>query len=189
MYNGYPMEEVTDEGAGKNGILNYKNGIITRGALMDIARLKAWIVWNPAQPSTRRIWTPGKGKPTSRLDRAAWFSSERAVGHAGTPRDPGVSGKPAWRDCTPPARVGLRRAMSRYWAATERRRSSGVDGVPQPIHELVIVSMGMPIFDNCDLELIGREANRRQRSEFLVTAAPAAVPKATASVLNPIATF
>jgi hypothetical protein len=40
MYNGYPMEEVTDEGAGKNGILNYKNGIITRGALMDIARLK-----------------------------------------------------------------------------------------------------------------------------------------------------
>jgi hypothetical protein len=37
MYNGYPMEEVTDEGAGKNGILNYKNGIITRGALMDIA--------------------------------------------------------------------------------------------------------------------------------------------------------
>jgi hypothetical protein len=79
--------------------------------------------------------------------------------------------------------------MSRYWAATERRRSSGVDGVPQPIHELVIVSMGMPIFDNCDLELIGREANRRQRSEFLVTAAPAAVPKATASVLNPIATF
>jgi hypothetical protein len=79
--------------------------------------------------------------------------------------------------------------MSRYWAATERRRSSGVDGVPQPIHELVIVSMGMPIFDNCDLESIGREANRRQRSEFLVTAAPAAVPKATASVLNPIATF
>lgn len=53
----------------------------------------------------------------------------------------------------------------------------------------MIVSMGMPVFDNCDLELIGREANRRQRSEFLVTAAPAAVPKATASVLNPIATF
>jgi hypothetical protein len=31
---------VTDESAGKNGILNYKNGIITRGVLMDIARLK-----------------------------------------------------------------------------------------------------------------------------------------------------
>ena len=66
---------------------------------------------------------------------------------------------------------------------------SGVDGVPQPIHELVIVSMCMPIFDNCDLELIGREANRRQRWEFLVTAAPAEVPKSTGSVLNPIATF
>ena len=161
MYNGYPMEEVTDEGAGKNGILNYKNGIITRGALMDIARLKGVDYLEPGTAIYPED-LPGKGKPTSRLDRAAWFSSERAVGRAGTPRDPGVSGKPAWRDCTPPARVGLRRAMSRYWAATERRRSSGVDGVPQPIHELVIVSMGMPIFDNCDLELIGREANRRQ---------------------------
>jgi hypothetical protein len=40
MCNGYPVEEVTDEGAGKNGILNYKNGIITRGVLADIARLK-----------------------------------------------------------------------------------------------------------------------------------------------------
>jgi hypothetical protein len=66
---------------------------------------------------------------------------------------------------------------------------SGVDGVPQQIHELAIVSMGVPIFDNCDLELIDREANRRQRREFLVTAASAAVPKATGSVLNPIATF
>jgi len=51
------------------------------------------------------------------------------------------------------------------------------------------VAMGMPIFDNLDLELIGREADRRKRWEFLVTAAPAAVPGATGSVLNPIATF
>jgi len=49
--------------------------------------------------------------------------------------------------------------------------------------------MGMPIFDNCDLELIGKEAEKRQRWEFLVTATAAAVPGATGSVLNPIATF
>ena len=56
---------------------------------------------------------------------------------------------------------------------------SGVEGVTQPIHTLVLVAMGMPIFDNCDLELIGREANRRQRWEFLLTASPMAVPGAT----------
>jgi len=51
------------------------------------------------------------------------------------------------------------------------------------------VAMGMPIFDNLDLELVGREAEKRKRWEFLVTASPAAVPGATGSVLNPIATF
>ena len=66
---------------------------------------------------------------------------------------------------------------------------SGVEGVAQPIHTLVLVAMGMPIFDNCDLELISRETEKRQRWEFLVTASPAAVPGGTGSVLNPIATF
>ena len=68
-------------------------------------------------------------------------------------------------------------------------RPSGVDEIQQPIHLLVLVAMGMPIFDNLDLELVAREAAKRQRWEFLVTASPAAVPGATGSVLNPIATF
>ena len=38
-------------------------------------------------------------------------------------------------------------------------------------------------------ELVGREASSRKRWDFLVTASPAAVPGATGSVLNPIATF
>jgi hypothetical protein len=59
----------------------------------------------------------------------------------------------------------------------------------QPIHLVVLVAMGTPIFDNCDLELLGREANRRQRWEFLLTASPIAIPGATGSPLNPIATF
>jgi hypothetical protein len=53
---------------------------------------------------------------------------------------------------------------------------SGVTGIPQPIHTLY-------------LELIGREAEKRKRWDFLVTASPAAVPGGTGSVLNPIATF
>jgi hypothetical protein len=53
----------------------------------------------------------------------------------------------------------------------------------------VVSRWGCRIFDNCDLELVGREAERRKRWGFLVAAAPAAVPGATGSVLNPIATF
>jgi hypothetical protein len=51
------------------------------------------------------------------------------------------------------------------------------------------VAMGVPIFDNCDLEQISKEAAQRHRWYFLLTASPAAVPGATGSVLNPIATF
>ena len=36
---------------------------------------------------------------------------------------------------------------------------SGVAGISQPIHTLALVAMGMPIFDNCDLELIGKGRN------------------------------
>ena len=38
MYNGYSQDEVTEEGANKNSILNFKNGIFSRGVLMDMAR-------------------------------------------------------------------------------------------------------------------------------------------------------
>ena len=46
-----------------------------------------------------------------------------------------------------------------------------------------------PPAGNCISILVGREAEKRKRWEFLVTASPAAVPGATGSVLNPIATF
>lgn len=47
----------------------------------------------------------------------------------------------------------------------------------------------MPIFDNCDLELVSREAARRQRWEFMLTAVLLTVPGETGFALNPIATF
>src|SRR5262249_32289347 len=39
MYNGYSQSEVTAKGAGKLGVQNAKNGIFTRGVLMDMPRL------------------------------------------------------------------------------------------------------------------------------------------------------
>ena len=68
-------------------------------------------------------------------------------------------------------------------------RPSGIEGITEPIHALSLIAMGVPIFDNLDLEAVGREAAKRKQWDFLVTASPAAVPGATGSVLNPIATF
>lgn len=66
---------------------------------------------------------------------------------------------------------------------------SGIDGIAEPVHALVLVAMGMPIFDNLDLGAVSKEAARLNRWDFLVTASPVEALGATGSVLNPIATF
>ena len=66
---------------------------------------------------------------------------------------------------------------------------SGVEGVRQPVHLLVLVAMGMPILDNVDLERLAEECAKRKRWDFLLTTAPLAVQGATGSALNPIAVF
>ena len=66
---------------------------------------------------------------------------------------------------------------------------SGVDGVTQPIHQLVLIAMGMPILDNLDMEELSKVAAKLNRYEFMLSASPLAVVGGTGSPLNPIATF
>ena len=66
---------------------------------------------------------------------------------------------------------------------------SRVEGVRQPIHQLLLVAMGTPIFDNCDLEAISDASAARKRWTFMLSAAPISVKGGTGSPLNPIATF
>lgn len=191
MYNGYSQDEVTEDGAAKNSIINYKNGIITRGVLMDMARHKGVDYLEP-------------GTAIYPEDLEAW---EKKAGVRVGAGDVMIvrSGRWARRDAKGPWPIqgeglaGLHMSCARWLHARDVSILGGdgaqdvlpsmVTGVSQPIHALCIVAMGMPIFDNLDLELIGREAEKRKRWDFLVTASPAAVPGATGSVLNPIATF
>jgi kynurenine formamidase len=191
MYNGYSKDEVTDAGANKNSIINFKNGIITRGVLMDMARHKGVDYLEP-------------GTAIYPEDLDAW---EKKAGVKVGAGDVMIvrTGRWARRDAKGPWSVqqeglaGLHMSCAKWMRARDVAILGGdgaqdvlpsrVAGISQPIHLLSIVAMGMPIFDNLDLELVSREAQKRKRWEFLVTASPAAVPGATGSVLNPIATF
>jgi hypothetical protein len=66
---------------------------------------------------------------------------------------------------------------------------SAVDGIPQPVHLILLVAMGTPIFDNFDFEALSAAAATRNRYTFLITAAPLTVGGGTGSPLNPIAVF
>lgn len=190
MFNGFSQQEVTARGAGKLDVLNFKNGIFTRGILMDIPRLKGVDWLEPGQaiyPEDLDAWTkkaglkiePGDvvfiytGRWARRAAKGPWNASKGAAGLYATcarwlhEHDVACVGSDGASDVMP----------------------SGVEGVGQPIHLLVLVAMGMPIFDNCDLEALAAMARRENRWEFLLTAAPLAVKGGTGSPLNPIATF
>ena len=66
---------------------------------------------------------------------------------------------------------------------------SGVEGLLNPLHELVLVGLGMPILDNLDLDEVAEAAIERNRFEFLFVGAPLRVPGGTGSPLNPLAIF
>ncbi len=190
MYNGFPQAEVVAEGAPKLAVTNYKEGIFARAVLMDIPRLKG-VGWlepgTPIYPADLDAWEKQAGVRVgsgdvvlirtgrwARRDKEGpWNVSEKSAGlHASCApwlkeRDAAILGSDAASDVAP----------------------SRVRGVGQPIHQLVIIAMGMPIFDNLDLEAVAAEAARQNRWEFLVTAAPLAVTGGTGSPFNPIATF
>src|SRR5260370_29248024 len=50
MYNGFSADEVTKDGAPKHSILTAKAGLMTRGILMDMTRLKAVDYLEPGTP-------------------------------------------------------------------------------------------------------------------------------------------
>ena len=64
-----------------------------------------------------------------------------------------------------------------------------MEGLINPLHELVLAGLGMPILDNLDLEGIAEFAAERDRSTFLLVGAPLRVPGGTGSPLNPLAIF
>lgn len=190
MYNGFSQSEVTQTGAARLSILNMKQGVFTRGILMDIPRLKGVPYLEPGTPiypEDLDAWEKQAGIKVGSGDvifirtgrwarRAAlgpWDVANHAAGlHASCAkwlkqRDVAIIGSDAASDVVP----------------------SGIDGVSLPIHQLTLVALGIHIFDNCDLEAVATAAAARKRWEFLLTAAPLAVNGATGSPLNPIATF
>ena len=66
---------------------------------------------------------------------------------------------------------------------------SGVEGLVNPFHELVLVGLGMPILDNLDLETLAQISSEQKRVTFLYVGAPLRVPGGTGSPLNPLAVF
>ena len=190
MYYGFSTKELNKQGAQKLSIEGFKNGILTRAILMDIPKLKgvpflaagtaiypedldAWENKTGIKVRAGDVVLIYTGRWAARTKNGAWEISKKAAGlHASCAvwlkkRDVAVLGSDGASDVLP----------------------SGVDGVTQPIHQLVLIAMGMPILDNLDMEELSKVAAKLNRYEFMLSASPLAVVGGTGSPLNPIATF
>lgn len=191
MYNGFNRAaEVTASGCAMLGIDAFKHGIISRGVLMDIPRLKGVEYLEPGTPiyvEDLRAWERMAGITVRRGDivlvRGGRWARRREVGPWDTAQSAAglhVSVVP-WLREREVAMVGS--------DDTNDVRPSGVDGVRTPVHQILIVAMGMPLLDNLDLEAVAAEAVRQDRWEFTLVAAPLTVEGGTGSPLNPLALF
>ncbi len=187
IYNGHSFAEIVtqDGGCSRLGVLAMKDGIVTRGVLLDIPRLKGVPYLEP-------------GTHVYREDIEAWEKKAGVRVSAGdaillrTGRWP-VQEKFGQRA----ARSGFDASVAPFlkerdvaFVVSDWTQDVGtVPGFLRPIHRFALVALGAPMIDNADLEALGLTAARLNRWEFLLTLAPPRIPHSTGSAINPIAVF
>jgi kynurenine formamidase len=189
MYNGYPASEVTSVGARQNSIAAGFDGIVGRGVLIDIPRLRG-VEW----------LEPGDAIAPGELDRAC--AAQRVAVEAGdivlvaTGRDARRAQHGPWD----PNGVGLAGLDAECipWLADRDLSVLGCDGVSDvlpvfphrwsmPLHMCMLVGMGVHLLDNLHLGRLAAVCATEQRWEFLFVVAPLQIGGGTGSPVNPIA--
>jgi kynurenine formamidase len=194
FYNGYKpdADSVMKGGHTRNSILNLKNGIFTRGVLIDLPRLKGVPYLEPGTPIYAQdieAWEKIAGVKVSAGDalfiRTGRWARRAAVGPFDTNRTGKRSGPSAsmipWLKERDIALLG--------GDVPPSLAPSDVEGVTGAVHDFALVYLGVHIFDNVDLEALAEAAQARKRWEFLLTVAPLAIRGGTGSPVNPIAIF
>ncbi|MGC1398958.1 cyclase family protein [Candidatus Binatus sp.] len=191
MYNGFDASEVGSHGAKKCAIDVTRAGIVSRGVLLDIPRLKK-IEW----------MEPGQKILPEDLDAAEKAQKvhveEGDVLMVRTGRATMRKVKGGWD----PMRVGLPGLDAACLPWLHERRiavlgsdavsdvvPSGYDGIPLPIHVGTLVAMGIHLIDNMDLDAVSSASAGLGRNEFMFSMAPLILERGTASPVNPLAIF
>jgi kynurenine formamidase len=189
MYNGFPASDVTSRGARHGSIMAGADGIVGRGVLLDIPRLRG-VEW----------LEPGDAITPAELDAACAAQSvaaergdivlvstgrdaRRAQHGPWNPSEPGLAGLDpecvAWMHAHDPAVVGSD-GVSDVLPANRHRW-------PMPLHQCLLVGMGVHLLDNLRLDRLAVACVEEQRWEFLFVVAPLQVGGGTGSPVNPVA--
>ncbi len=193
LYNGHSANLVTSRGALGLDITAYGNGIVSRGVLIDIPRLRGVKWLEPGESVTREeielaekavgvkleegdIMIFRTGHHRRRLELGAW--------------DPGYTGE--GRAGIDPYSLTLfhERKVAVFLPDGDGEVVPGpMEEIQYPIHPLQVAAMGMCVADSLQLEELAKVCEEENRWEFMVVLAPLRLPKATGGPFNPIAIF
>ncbi len=196
MYNGRPASDVTSLGARAGAVDAWKEGIVTRGVLIDIPRFRGvpFVTLDaPVRGWELEAAAEAQGSPLEPGDAVLVYSGRSAFYAAHPGSVPGVPPSPGLHADTVPV---LKRhdAALLGWDMMDAR-PSGYDlfdraaAAGGPVHVLAIVFAGMPLLDNANLDPLAEACREEGRWEFLLTIAPLYVRGGTGSPVNPVAVF
>ena len=193
LYNGKPVERVTSRGPLLYDITTYATGIVGRGVLLDIPRLRGVKWLEPGQAVTAEeleaaekaqsvrlregdILVFRTGHHRRRLELGPWDNTYNGQGKAGL-------------HSTTMRLLHERRVAAFLPDGDGETVPSHVEGVGYPVHALQIAAMGMACADSLQFEELVPVCEIEQRWEFMVVAAPLRLPGGTGSLFNPVAIF
>ena len=190
LYNGRRAEEEisAEEGVRFGSIVASRNGIVTRGVLLDAAAARGVPFLGLKEGISPRDLEAAEelagvrvGSGDAIFVRAGSALRERAEGPSDGADRVGILPEviPWLHD----------REVAMYSGDVGEREPSGYPLVPMPLHLVGLVAMGLTILDLPDLEALTEACRRYGRSEFLVVIAPLRIPGASCSPVNPIALF
>lgn len=193
FYNGYrpDADKVLKQGHDRNSIHNVKNGIFTRGILIDIPRLKGVPYLEPGTPiyvEDLEAWENKAGVKVSSGDallvRTGVWARRKALGPWLRGRAEG--GRSAGLD---PSVIPWLKQRDIAILGSDHPQYVSPSSLRGAVHDFALLYLGVHLLDNCDLEALADAAAARRRWEFLLTAAPLPIVGGTGSPVNPIATF
>jgi kynurenine formamidase len=180
---------------GHTGTVDFwRDGIVTRGVLYDIPRLRDTDYVAPGEPvhgwdledaAAAQGVTPQSGD-------AVLIRSGAAPYYAATGERPGF-GCPAGVHASCIEFLHDTEASMLVWDMQDAPIPD--QGLPNPrglamalhVHHILLPYMGMPILDNADFELLAPACADAQRWAFQFVVAPLVIPRGTGSPVNPLA--
>jgi hypothetical protein len=189
MYNGRRATDIVgSKGLSFASVHAMRDGIVTRGVLLDVAGARG-VPW----------LEPGDEVTPADLGRAEAFGDIRVeAGDALFVRVGSFERDEALGATELMPRAGLdaaavawlhERDVAVFSGDCAERMPSPYPRLPLPLHQIGLVAMGLVLLDNTDVSRIARIGAETGRYAFMLTCAPLRLPGATGSHTNPLALY